>query len=331
MKTNNRIPADIESFEDSIDKISPNYLKNGQYNISKEKYPFDSSEDKKDYVVRFHINDNELIEEKNAWGDSDRFMINQMREFYAMMIEKGLKDFVITIDRVKKEILITLPPKKGISFSQYYSSNIKYVDEKDFVIDINAIIDKMVDYYQRIFCDKKLLPTNDVDNNRATGFTERNLTFNFCHNYLDLNEEGLVWQEMPIIGQSRQHIDSVIVHSDTLILLEAKRLHSPYHFEELTSENVSYTKREHKIVQYGDLRRLQTYYKNIPIYNDLKPKECYAILLADFLIQRGKNEQSKNDEYRSCYQQYFDNEFLIFKKDNMEYYLYYKLKQIPIN
>ena len=64
MKTNNRIPADIESFEDSIDKISPNYLKNGQYNISKEKYPFDSSEDKKDYVVRFHINDNELIEEK---------------------------------------------------------------------------------------------------------------------------------------------------------------------------------------------------------------------------------------------------------------------------
>lgn len=336
MKTDNRIPDDIESFEDSIDKISPNYLKNGQYNISKEKYPFDSSEDKKDYVVRFHINDNELIEEKNAWGDSDRFMINQMREFYAMMNEKGLKDFVITIDRVKKEIFITLPPQKGISFSQYHSSNIRHVDGKNLVVDIEAILGKMVGYYKRIFCDKNLLPTNDVDNNRATGFTERNLTFNFCHNYLDLCkekelEEGIVWQEMPIIGQSRQHIDSIIVHSDILILLEAKRLHSPYHFEELTSENVSFTNREHKIAQYGDLRRLQTHYKDIPIYDDLKPKECYAILLADLLIQRGKNDQSKNDKYRSCYQQYFDKEFLIFEKDNMEYYLYYKLKQIAVN
>ena len=30
-------------------------------------------------------------------------------------------------------------------------------------------------------------------------------------------------------------------------------------------------------------------------------------------------------------QEYFDNEFLIFKKDNMEYYLYYRIEQIPIN
>ncbi|MBQ8959217.1 MAG: hypothetical protein IJ057_12110 [Bacteroidales bacterium] len=206
------------------------------------------------------------------------------------------------------------------------------MNTKNFVIDIERILGKMVDYYQRIFCDENLLPTNDIDNNRATGFTERNMTFNFCHNYMDLYKgKGFVWQEMPIIGQSRQHIDSVIVHSDTLLLLEAKRLHSPYHFEELTSENVSYTNRKHKTVQYGDLRRLQTYYKDIPIYKYLKPKECYAILLADFFIQRGKNAQPKIDTYHQHYQQYFDKEYPVFNKGNMEYYLYYKIEQIPIN
>lgn len=196
---------------------------------------------------------------------------------------------------------------------------------------VKKIFDNMCNSYQRIFDNPDFLPTNDKDNNRATGFTERNLTFNFCHSYLGLNERGVIWQEMPIIGQSHQHIDSVIVHSDTLLLIEAKRLHSPYHFEELTSENVNYTNRDHKTVKYGDLHRLQTYYKDIPIYKDMKPKECYAILLADFFIQRGKNAQSKIDEYHSYYQQKFDNEFLIFKKNNMEYYLYYRLEQIPIN
>ena len=333
MNTNNIIPADIVSFEESIDNITENYLKNGQYNIRKEKYPFDDIDDKKDYVVHFHINDYEkIIEEKKAWSDSNRFMINQMREFYAMMIGRGLKDFVITIDRINKEIFVSLSPIQETIDLQHNNSHIVHDNTKNFVIDIERILGKMVDYYQRIFCDENLLPTNDTDNNRATGFTERNMTFNFCHNYLDLYEkEGFVWQEMPIIGQSRQHIDSVIVHSDTLLLLEAKRLHSPYHFEELTSENVSYTNREHKTVQYGDLRRLQTYYKDIPIYEYLKPKECYAILLADFFIQRGKNAQPKIDKYRLHYQQYFDKEYSVFNKDNMEYYLYYKIEQIPIN
>ena len=57
----------IVSFEDSIDNIAESYLKNGQYYISQEKYPFDDIDDKKEYVVHFHINDNEIIiEEKNV-------------------------------------------------------------------------------------------------------------------------------------------------------------------------------------------------------------------------------------------------------------------------
>lgn len=204
---------------------------------------------------------------------------------------------------------------------------------------IKAVFDNTCGTYRDIF--EKYLPTNNIDNNRATGFTERNLTFNFCHNYLDLyKDKGVVWQEMPIIGQSHQHIDSVIVHSDTqvdtLFLIEAKRLHSPYHYEELISEKAGdeYTTRQHKTDKsgnYGDLHRLRTHYKDIPIYNSLKTqKECYAILLADFLIQQGKNKQSKNrvDKYYSLYQKNFDKVELIFKDANMEYYLYYKVEPL---
>ncbi len=194
---------------------------------------------------------------------------------------------------------------------------------------VKEIFDNMCNSYKRIFGNPDFLPTNDKDNNRATGFTERNLTFNFCHSYLELNEKGVIWQEMPIIGQSHQHIDSVIVHSDTLLLIEAKRLHSPYHFEELTSKPSHKTKRQHRTNPYGDLYRLQTYYEDIPIFDKQKYKACYAILLADFLIQRSNNKQTVNDTYHSFYKEYFDNqEYKVFGNDKMEYYLYYKV--VPI-
>ena len=194
---------------------------------------------------------------------------------------------------------------------------------------VKEIFDNMCNSYKRIFGNPDFLPTNDKDNNRATGFTERNLTFNFCHSYLELNEKGVIWQEMPIIGQSHQHIDSVIVHSDTLLLIEAKRLHSPYHFEELTSKPSHKTKRQHRTNPYGDSYRLQTYYEDIPIFDKQKYKACYAILLADFLIQRSNNKQTVNDTYHSFYKEYFDNqEYKVFGNDKMEYYLYYKV--VPI-
>lgn len=202
---------------------------------------------------------------------------------------------------------------------------------------VKEIFDNMCNSYQRIFDNPDFLPTNDKDNNRATGFTERNLTFNFCHSYLELNEKGVIWQEMPIIGQSHQHIDSVIVHSDTLLLIEAKRLHSPYHFEELTSSHFEELtskpslkkKRQHRTNPYGDLYRLQTYYKDIPIFDKQKYKACYAILLADFLIQRSNNKKTVNDTYHLIYKKYFDDqEYKVFDNDKMEYYLYYKV--VPI-
>lgn len=43
----------------------------------------------------------------------------------------------------------------------------------------------------------------------TTGFTERNLTFNFCHEALSLNDNLIVWQEAPFCNKS-EHLDSII-------------------------------------------------------------------------------------------------------------------------
>lgn len=59
----------------------------------------------------------------------------------------------------------------------------------------------------------------------TTGFTERNLTFNFCHEALCLNENLIVWQEAPFANK-KEHLDSIIFDDDNkaLYIIEAKRL-----------------------------------------------------------------------------------------------------------
>lgn len=59
----------------------------------------------------------------------------------------------------------------------------------------------------------------------TTGFTERNLTFNFCHEALCLNENMIVWQEVPL-SDKEQHLDSIIFDDagKSIYIIEAKRL-----------------------------------------------------------------------------------------------------------
>lgn len=59
----------------------------------------------------------------------------------------------------------------------------------------------------------------------TTGFTERNLTFNFCHEALCLNENMIVWQEVPLSDKA-QHLDSIIFDDagKSIYIIEAKRL-----------------------------------------------------------------------------------------------------------
>lgn len=59
----------------------------------------------------------------------------------------------------------------------------------------------------------------------TTGFTERNLTFNFCHEALCLNENMIAWQEVPL-SDKEQHLDSIIFDdvNKSIYIVEAKRL-----------------------------------------------------------------------------------------------------------
>lgn len=59
----------------------------------------------------------------------------------------------------------------------------------------------------------------------TTGFTERNLTFNFCHEALCLNENLIVWQEAPL-SNKEEHLDSIIFDdvNKSIYIVEAKRL-----------------------------------------------------------------------------------------------------------
>ena len=59
----------------------------------------------------------------------------------------------------------------------------------------------------------------------TTGFTERNLTFNFCHEALCLNENLIVWQEAPL-SNKEEHLDSIIFDdvNRVIYIVEAKRL-----------------------------------------------------------------------------------------------------------
>lgn len=59
----------------------------------------------------------------------------------------------------------------------------------------------------------------------TTGFTECNLTFNFCHEALCLDENLIVWQEAPL-SNKEEHLDSIIFDdvNKSIYIVEAKRL-----------------------------------------------------------------------------------------------------------
>ena len=79
------------------------------------------------------------------------------------------------------------------------------------VFIIKEVFDKMVKEYQRFL--KLYYPAHG-----SNGFTERNLTFNFCHQYLNYHKNQntkdiIVWQEIPTANpecsKRNNHFDSL--------------------------------------------------------------------------------------------------------------------------
>ncbi|MDD2797750.1 MAG: hypothetical protein PHV20_04075 [Bacteroidales bacterium] len=73
---------------------------------------------------------------------------------------------------------------------------------------------KRIDY-ERVF--QNIYPAHG-----RNGFTERNQTFFFTHNYLKLRPEAICWQEVPF--GKKEHIDTLIIDGNSVIYIEAKRI-----------------------------------------------------------------------------------------------------------
>ena len=151
--------------------------------------------------------------------------------------------------------------------------------------------------YKNIFLDNSYLPTKKHTSLGINGFTERNLTFNFCHSYLEKNQNAIVWQEIPFNSDDfkRQHVDSIIIDNDNkwVIYLEAKRLYGITHFELLLE----------------DFRRIKNHYSNIPLPKECHPTHKAVVLLADHYY----HGECKGKMYKD---NYYDNYF--FGKDVIE-------------
>ena len=123
----------------------------------------------------------------------------------------------------------------------------------------------------------------------SNGFTERNLTFNFCHQYLNYREKQtekniIVWQEIPIANpeypKRDNHFDSLIIDTDinTLFYIESKRIRSTNHHQSLLD----------------DLSRIQKCYKFIPEYEKFQSYGKFAILLTDLWTLNSKEDNRSN-------------------------------------
>ncbi len=71
--------------------------------------------------------------------------------------------------------------------------------------------------YIKVF--QKFYPAHE-----SNGFTERNQTFFFTHNYLTNNKDAICWQEVPF--HEKQHVDTVIIDDNSIIYIESKRIKS---------------------------------------------------------------------------------------------------------
>lgn len=88
---------------------------------------------------------------------------------------------------------------------------------------IIKVFNKTVESYEQIL--ENYYPAYD-----SNGFTERNQTFNFSHNYLLLNPNAIIWQEVPI--WNKKHFDTLIIDNEEncIIIIEAKRLGTETNF-----------------------------------------------------------------------------------------------------
>lgn len=151
-------------------------------------------------------------------------------------------------------------------------------------MNVEEVISQTTKRYEKILSN--YYPSFD-----HVGFTERNLTFNFCSTFYNMadDDELIIWQEVPIKNNDaskKEHFDSLIIsrREKTIYLIEAKRLghRGKVHAMEI------------------DFDRMKKKWKNINIDEDAKTYSKYAIIIADIWIPHNNERQKKTKEYLLC-------------------------------
>lgn len=240
-----------------------------------------------------------------SMGKDNRKCI-KVPEFFDYFSHRLTKNAKIEFDihTEKKEIVIQITESKKISdglnnqpiqtkkehemIEIKKSQNIEDIDSNILDRLVN-VLKKIEGSYFNILRTQKYLPTRD-----QIGFTERNLTFYFCHHYLEQRISNMnnliVWQEMPLNKNERQHIDSIIIDKDndknevSFFYIEAKRV---YDKSFINGDKSSLGK---------DRERIEKKYMNIPGYKELIQTNSihrhYEILLAGLEIQNNQKDKT---------------------------------------
>lgn len=127
----------------------------------------------------------------------------------------------------------------------------------------------------------------------GNGFTERNQTFNFSHNYLKDGYDAVVWQELPVkCSQKEGHIDTLIIDNvlEVILFIEAKRITKSQISRKFTS-----------VIE--DMERLCAYdfIESIPHGALIKNYRHYILYLADTWYNA---DEEVKDPRRECYKKW---------------------------
>ena len=230
---------------------------------------------------------------KRSWHKKKHSFIYYLYQTKDFIIQWDLKEGDSLSFKYDIETFAVDITKKGDSHVPKETSNSLpeaiTIDEKsktDILSTISKTYQSVVNEYKNTFNRQYYLPTKASQSSLViNGFTERNLTFNFCHSYLNLDlnlkrdPKAIVWQEIPINSINRQHVDSIIIDNDWIIYIEAKRLYDLTHFELLLK----------------DLDRIMEFHSDIPL-PPKPPKNKAIVLLADHYFNFNGESQKKKDK-----------------------------------
>lgn len=174
----------------------------------------------------------------------------------------------------------------------------------------------------------KMLDDFNLGESEATGFPERNLSFQFSHAFLQRYPGALVFQEVTF--NSREHLDTLLVTADCAIALECKALLNERRAQSLC---VDMDRLEEKVIP-----RMKTRFRREP------PPKWFAIVLCeawdDKIVPWWMGEDShpsictrstRLNEYKKGYESLRDD--IVYKngrKKPWTLYWLYAYREIPL-